>query len=175
MVSNITLAMLFAVCLTASATAKIAIRDTEADELTETHYLLASYRGLFQGFERGLYGNSTLNVSSLCLAEDSATNAVLVYDDYVNGNIADIFTTVLAAYNFQYSLNQHCGINDVTYDLLNFLGTANFTFANLINGFMLKFFTITGALNNIGMIFYTSTLPPISNSNAYFTIYQTVG
>ena len=38
-----------------------------------------------------------------------------------------------------------------------------------------KLFFITGGLNNIGEIFYTTTFPAITNSNAYFTLYQSIG
>jgi hypothetical protein len=175
MVSKTTLALLFTVCLTASVAATNIVQETEAEELIETNYILASLRGFLQGYERGLYNNSTLNVSAKCLASDSTSNAILMWDDYKNDNVADAFDFLVAAYNFQYSLNEFCGIQDVTYDTINFLAASDISIDTFFSSFMKKFFTITGALNNIGSIFYTTTLPPTSNSAAYFTIYQTIG
>jgi hypothetical protein len=100
MVSKTTLALLFTVCLTASVSATNIVQETEAEELVETNYILASLRGFLQGYERGLYNNSTLNVSAKCLASDSTSNAILMWDDYKNDNVADAFDFLVAAYNF---------------------------------------------------------------------------
>ena len=112
----------------------------------------------------------------MCFADDSTTNALVVYDDYMsNDEFSDSLNFMLAFYNFMFSMNRYCGIQDVVYDSVNWLAVANFTYADLISNFMMKLFTITGALNNVGLIFYTTELPPTSDSNSYFTIYQTVG
>ena len=59
--------------------------------------------------------------------------------------------------------------------MVNFLADGKFTFANLFDNFVKKLFTVTGAINNIGEIYFTSTMPDESNAAAYFTLYQTVG
>ena len=107
----------------------------------------------------------------MCLADDSSKNAMKVYDDYMTPDAKDGFYFFLAMYNFMFSFNRYCGVQDVVYDAINWIADANFTPQDLGKNFMLKLFTVTGALNNIGMIFYTTTLPPISDSGSYFTIY----
>jgi hypothetical protein len=68
MVKSFSLAILAVVALSAVVSASHGhnlVRDDAAgDQLTETHYILACVRGFLQGFERGLYNNSTIAISS---------------------------------------------------------------------------------------------------------------
>jgi hypothetical protein len=106
MVKSFSLAILIAVTLTAVVSGQhnhILIKDDAAgDELAESHYLLACVRGFMQGFERGLYNNNSIAIKSMCLADDSAKNAVAIYDDYMDGG--SFSKMLLAAYDFQYSV-----------------------------------------------------------------------
>ena len=116
-----------------------------------------------------------MTISPQCLGDDSAKNAMAVYDDYENTNVTDVVGSGLAIYNLHYSMNKYCPIQDVQYDIVNFLAAGKFTFAKLFDNFLKKFFTVTGALNTIGEIYFTTDLPPMTDVKSYFTIYQTIG
>ena len=81
-----------------------------ANETTETHYILACAKGLLLGINQGLYKNSSHTLNTNCLNDDSAHNAMILYDDYVNGSLGDALEFVLAAYNLQYSVDKYCGV-----------------------------------------------------------------
>lgn len=99
-----------------------------------------------------------------------------IYDEYEDGtSIEDPLGSFLAVYNLHYSLNKFCAINDVQHDIVNYLAAGKFTMSSLFDQFLKKFFTITGALNTIGEIFFTTALPPTTDVNGYFNIYQTIG
>ena len=144
-------------------------------ELVETHYVLACARGLLLGINQGLYKNNSLTLNANCLADDSAHNAMTLYDNYRNGSIDNTLEVILAVYNLHYSVDKYCGIVEVDHDIVNYLAAGKFTWANLFDNFIKKLFTVTGALNNIGEIFFTTTLPAQTNVAAYFTLYNTVG
>jgi hypothetical protein len=173
MVSKFALGLLFTtvVCLASATT----LQDSAANEQVEAHYILASLRGALQGFERGLYGNSTITINALCLADDSANNVITIFDQYEHSDISNTFSVFLATYNLQYSLDKFCGTQDIVFDLVNFLADKHYSLADFNSNVGLKFFTFTGAFNNIGLDFYTNGLPPTSDTTAYFNLYQTVG
>lgn len=146
-----------------------------AEETVETHYILACARGLILGINQGLHKNNSITLNTNCLADDSAINAMTIYDGYLNGSLNDGLEILLAAYNLHYSVDKYCGVVELNHDMVNFLAEGKFTFSNLFDNFIKKLFTVTGALNNIGEIFFTTTLPAESNTAAYFTLYNTVG
>jgi hypothetical protein len=126
-----------------------------------------------QGFERGLYNNASITINAQCLADDSANNAVTIYDDYMDGGSFN--KMLLAGYEIQYSFQRYCGIQDVLFDLVTWFAAGEYDVDVFSGNVLKKLFFITGDLNNIGEIFYTTTLPATSNANAYFTLYSTVG
>lgn len=99
-----------------------------------------------------------------------------IYEEIMNPEIeSDILGAFLAAYNFHYSMEKYCGIQDVNHDVVNFLAEGKFTLHHLLNNFIKKFFTVTGALNNIGEIYFTTDFPAPSDTTSYFNIYETIG
>jgi hypothetical protein len=101
-------------------------------------------------------------------------NTYTLYSAYEDGRISDLYSLFQSGYNVLYSLTKQCPIQDLVYDMAIYCVNNDCNTTTMLSNALSQLFTITGAINSVGATFY-GTLPAISNTTAYFNLYQNLG
>ena len=93
-----------------------------------------------------------------------------LYQAYMSGAIVNLLQTISTVYQLNFMLVNTCNADQISYDISTYCLTADCSSGKIIDSITKKFFSLTGAINNI-MEQLTSEELPLTQTKAYFNRY----
>ena len=122
-------------------------------------YYLTAFRGLLQGYENGLYGNSSIVVSQACFGQSTLDAVVTLDKIFASGDIGAFFGSASQFYLLTNGLQKSCMFYELFHDSFSFVLSGTVSPTQIASNFTANLFKLTAALNEIFSVVFGDVQP----------------
>ena len=138
-------------------------------------YNFACTKGFFQGFTRGFYNRPEYHIPDSCLGTGARKLVEKLWSAWESGEFLNIFYSFSQYYQLQYIFKEYCDVDEIFFDLSTFCLENTCSPSKIMQGLPAKIINLMGAINMIAEAFVEENNFPITDTPAYFEMYNNIG